>query len=97
MREESGWKSMNTVTCKYPLVAWMVVKHAQDVYSPKEGYAVRDECVNVRQFASLAETQILIEAWRLDNKQRRPHSSLGYLNPAQRQALQTVEEVVCSG
>gem|GEM_PF-5746531 len=53
---------MNTVTCKYPLVVWMVVTRAQDVYSPKEGYAVREECVNVRQFASLAETQILIEA-----------------------------------
>jgi putative transposase len=57
--------------------------------------------LNVHQFTSLAETQTLIEAWRLDDNQRRPHSSLGHLTPnefmAQRQALQTVEDVVCSG
>jgi putative transposase len=62
---------------------------------------LRDECLNVHQFTSLAETQTLIEAWRLDDNQRRPHSSLGHLTPnefmAQRQALQTVEDVVCSG
>ena len=61
---------------------------------------LRDECLNVHQFASLAEAQDIIEAWRLDSNQRRPHSSLGHLTPnefiAQRQALQTVEEVVCS-
>ena len=43
----------------------------------------------------------IIEAWRLDYNQRRPHSSLGNLTSnefvAQRQALQTVEEIVCSG
>jgi putative transposase len=27
---------------------------------------LRDECVNVHQFTSLAEAQHLIEAWRLD-------------------------------
>ena len=62
---------------------------------------LRDECLNVHQFASLAEAQTIIEAWRLDYNARRPHSSLGHLTPnefiAQRQALQTVEEVVCSG
>jgi len=62
---------------------------------------VRDERVNVHQFASLAEAQIIIEAWRLDYDQRRLHSSLGHLTPnecvAQRQAIQTVEEVICSG
>ena len=62
---------------------------------------LRDECLNVHQFASIAEAQQIIEAWRLDYNQRRPHSSLGHLTPnefiAQRQALQTVEEAGCSG
>jgi len=62
---------------------------------------LRDECLHVHQFTSLADAQTKIEAWRLDNNQRRPHSSLGHLTPnefvGQRQALQTVEEVVCSG
>ena len=61
---------------------------------------LRDECLNVHQFSSLTEAQHLIEAWRLDYNQRRPHSSLGHLTPnefaGQRQALQTVEEAVCS-
>ena len=62
---------------------------------------LRDECLNVHQFASLVEAQAIIEAWRVDYNHRRPHSSLGHLTPnefvAQRQAKQIAEEVVCSG
>ena len=62
---------------------------------------LRDECLNVHQFMSLDDARAIIEAWRVDYNHRRPHSSLGHLTPnefvAQRQALQTVEEVVCSG
>jgi len=62
---------------------------------------LRDECLNVHQFASLAEAQAIIEAWRCDYNQRRPHSSLGHLTPnefvAQRQGQQIVEEALCSG
>lgn len=51
-------------------------------------------------FTSLARAQAIIEAWRFDYNQRRPHSSLGHLTPnefaGQRQVLQTVEEAVCS-
>jgi putative transposase len=61
---------------------------------------LRDEGSNVHQFVSMAETQDIIEAWRLDYNQRRPHRSLGHLTPnefvRQRQVLQTVEEVGCS-
>ncbi len=50
---------------------------------------------------SLDDARVIIEAWRVDENHRRPHSSLGHLTPnefvIQRQALQTVEEVVCSG
>ncbi len=50
---------------------------------------LRDECLNVHQFTSLADARENIEAWRLDYNQRRPHSSLGHLTPdeyaAQRQ------------
>jgi len=61
---------------------------------------LRDECLNVHQFASLAEAQAIIEAWRMDYNHRRPHSSLGHLTPnefvIQRQAMRIVEEVACS-
>lgn len=62
---------------------------------------LRDECLNVHQFASLAEAQAIIEAWRVDYTTRRPHSSLGHLTPsefvAQGQRQPIVEAVVCSG
>jgi putative transposase len=61
---------------------------------------LRDECLNVHQFASMADAQTKIEAWRIDYNQRRPHSSLGHLMPnelaEQRQATWTVEEVAFS-
>jgi putative transposase len=56
---------------------------------------LRDECLNVQQFASIANAQTKIEAWRLDYNQRRPHGSLGHLTPsefvAQRQVMTTAE------
>jgi putative transposase len=62
---------------------------------------LRDECLNVHQFTSLAEAQHIIEAWRLDDNQRRPHSALGRLTPnefvGQRQVIRAAEEVLCSG
>ena len=61
---------------------------------------LRDECLNVYQFASLAEAQAIIEAWRLDYNARRPYSSLGHLTPnefaEQRQVIRAAEETVCS-
>ena len=61
---------------------------------------LRDECLNVHQFVSLADAKEKIEAWRVDYNARRPHSSLGHLTPnefiAQRQAVRTVEEVAFS-
>jgi putative transposase len=62
---------------------------------------LRDECLNVHQFASLAEAQAIIEAWRVDYNHHRPHSSLGHLTPSefvtQRQGARSAEAVVCSG
>jgi putative transposase len=62
---------------------------------------LRDECLNVHQFATLAEAQTIIDAWRVDYNTRRPHSSLGHLTPSefvsQRQDEQDAEEVLCSG
>jgi len=56
---------------------------------------LRDECLNVHQFACIADAQARIEAWRLDYNQRRPHGSLGHLTPtefmAKRQVMTTAE------
>jgi len=43
---------------------------------------VRDELLNMQQFACLAEAEVLIGDWREDYNTRRPHSSLGMRAPA---------------
>ena len=55
---------------------------------------LRDECLNREIFGSLLEARILIEQWRIEYNQRRPHSSLGYLTPAEfaeQQKFQTMQ------
>lgn len=42
---------------------------------------LRDECLNVHQFLSLADAQAKIEAWQHDYNERRPHGALGHLTP----------------
>jgi putative transposase len=44
---------------------------------------LRDECLNVQQFLSLANARQKIEAWRRDYNQVRPHSALGHLTPSE--------------
>jgi putative transposase len=43
---------------------------------------VRDECLNINVFWSLAQARVVIGDWKDDYNQRRRHSSLGYLAPA---------------
>jgi len=43
---------------------------------------VRDELLNVEQFACLAEARVVIEDWREDYNTRRTHSALGRRTPA---------------
>lgn len=43
----------------------------------------RDECLSAEWFASRREAVVLIEAWRRDYNEKRPHSSLGYKTPAE--------------
>lgn len=44
---------------------------------------LRDECLNVHWFLSLADAQAKIEAWRRHYNESRPHTSLGWLTPAE--------------
>ena len=43
---------------------------------------LRDECLNMHWFESLAEAKKLIEQWRFEYNEMRPHSSLGNRAPA---------------
>ena len=42
---------------------------------------LRDECLNLHWFRSLADARQIVEEWRLDYNQSRPHSSLRGLTP----------------
>ena len=41
----------------------------------------RDECLNEHWFLSLADARRIVEEWRRDYNENRPHSSLGNLTP----------------
>ena len=43
----------------------------------------RDECLNEHWFRNLRHAKNLIAAWRKDYNEQRPHSSIGYLTPAE--------------
>ncbi len=43
---------------------------------------LRDELLNREIFTTLTEAKVLIEQWRREYNQVRPHSSLGYRPPA---------------
>jgi putative transposase len=44
---------------------------------------LRDECLNLHHFASLAEAQAVIEVWRAEYHTDRPHRGLGQRTPAE--------------
>ena len=61
---------------------------------------LRDECLNVEQFASTEDARAKIEAWRIDYNQHRPHGSLGHRTPnelaQQQQFTGTTEKAALS-
>jgi putative transposase len=44
---------------------------------------LRDECLNREVFYNGREAQVIVEKWRREYNGDRPHSSLGYLTPAE--------------
>lgn len=44
---------------------------------------LRDECMNEHWFLGLGDARRIVEAWRQDYNQERPHSALGYQPPVE--------------
>lgn len=44
---------------------------------------MRDELLNVEEFATLLEAQVVVQGWRIEYNTYRPHSSLGGLPPTE--------------
>ena len=77
---------------------WLAKAGSQTFYMPpgspwKNGLCesfngkFRDECLNMEAFNSLREAQVLIETWRREYNEIRPHSSLGQLTPKEFRAV----------
>jgi transposase InsO family protein len=57
-------------------------KPNQNAYVESFNGRLRDECLNKHWFTTLADTRVLIEAWRRDYKPHRPKKDLGGIPPA---------------
>jgi len=55
----------------------------QNAYGESFHSRFRDECLNAELFANVQEAKVVIEQWRRDYNQERPHSSLSYMTPAE--------------
>ncbi len=56
-------------------------KPTQNAFIESFNGKFRDECLNDNIFGTLAEARAIIEAWRTDYNEHRPHKSLGNLTP----------------
>jgi len=54
----------------------------QNAFGESFNGRLRDECLNLELFTSLAEARMVLADFRLEYNHRRPHSSLGYKTPA---------------
>jgi putative transposase len=52
-------------------------KPTDDTFIETFNGSLRDECLNIHWFETLAEAQRLIDAWRIDYNESRPHMDLG--------------------
>lgn len=43
----------------------------------------RDECLNEHWFSNVTQARVIIEDWRIEYNEDRPHSALGHLTPAE--------------
>lgn len=53
----------------------------QNAYGESFNGRLRDECLNLEWFRNLREAQVVIERWRQQYNEERPHSSLAYETP----------------
>jgi putative transposase len=78
----------------YAIQDWLKQRQIKTLYirpgSPWENCYIesfhdklRDECLNRELFGTLAEAQVILESWRIEYNEERPHSSLSDLTPAE--------------
>jgi putative transposase len=76
----------------YAIQDWLKERQIKTLYirpgSPWENAHIesfhdklRDECLNRELFGTLAEARVIVESWRVEYNQERPHSSLDNQTP----------------
>ena len=66
-------------------VAWHYIapgKPVQNAFAESFIGRLRDELLNETLFRSLPHARAILEAWRADYNNERPHSQLGWMSPA---------------
>lgn len=58
-------------------------KPTDNAYIETFNGSLRDECLNVHWFETIGQARQLIEAWRSEYNESRPHGALGYLAPSE--------------
>ena len=58
-------------------------KPIENAYCESFNGKLREECLSANWFASLADAQRVIKAWRHEYNEERPHKNLGRLTPAE--------------
>ena len=58
-------------------------KPIENAYIESFNGRFRDECLNEHWFFTIDHARVVIEAWRKEYNEQRPHSSLNYLTPKQ--------------
>ena len=71
-------------------------KPIENAYIESFNGRLRDECLSGHEFMSLGQAREIIETWRQDYNENRPHSSLGNMTPNEF-AQQTMEKVKQNG
>jgi putative transposase len=71
-------------------------KPVENAYIESFNGKLRDECLNQNWFISLKDAREVIEAWRIDYNEFRPHSSLGDLSPVE-YINKTEKTLICAG
>lgn len=78
----------------YAIQDWLAQRQIKTLYirpgSPWENGHIesfhdklRDESLNRELFGTLAEARVILESWRVEYNEHRPHSSLGYQTPGE--------------
>ena len=66
-------------------IAWHYIapgKPVQNAFAESFIGRLRDELLNETLFRSLSHARVVLEAWRADYNNERPHSRLGWISPA---------------